>query len=519
MTNPKILWVDDEIDLLRPYILFLNQKGYDVETINNGRDAIAAIRDNQYDILFLDENMPGISGLEALTEIAGLKPNLPVVMITQSEEENIMDMAIGKQIADYLIKPVNPNQILMTLKRNIHRRDILNAQTIARFHQEFREISMMISDRLTIDEWYGLHRRLTSWDLMIEENDPELHQMLQSLIDEADQAFAKFVRNNYLGWIQGTAERPMMSHDFVRQTIFPRLDQGEKILLVVIDNLRYDQWTVLREQIAPDFDLEADSLYLSILPTATQYARNAIFAGLTPLKISQMYPQYWTEEEEEEGKNRFEHELILTQIARFRRHDTVGYHKFGNAAGTEQAMREIIQSKANLEIVVTNFVDMLSHASTDNKMIKELAHTEAAFRSLTREWFKHSPLIDLMREMGRLGYHIIITTDHGATRVSRPVQVVGDRKTTVALRYKIGKSLNFNPKDSRDLFVVKRPADAELPSPNLSSSYIFATGKTFLAYPNNYNYYVQYFKDTFQHGGISMDEMLIPAAVLKLKNK
>lgn len=522
MTKPSILWVDDEIDLLKPYIIFLAGKGYDVTTVNNGTDALEAVRGRQFDILFLDENMPGISGLETLTEISRLRPTMPVVMITQNEEENIMDMAIGKQIADYLLKPVNPSQILMTLKRNLHRRDILNAQTIARFHSEFRDISMAIGSQRTADDWYALHRRLTDWDLLLDEADDQLHQMLHSLIDEADQAFQRYVRANYLDWIENKegkegTERPLLSPDVMRRTIFPMLDRGDHVLFIVIDNLRYDQWCVLRELLADENDIVDDSLYLSILPTATQYARNAIFAGLMPLQISKMYPQYWTDEDEEEGKNRFERELMETQIARFRRKNTITYHKFGNVSGCDQATREITRDRADLAIVVTNFVDMLSHASTDNKMIKELSHTEAAFRALTRDWFKHSHIIDMIRQMGRLGYRTVITTDHGATLVSRPLQVVGDRKTTVALRYKVGKSLNFNSRDARDIFEIKQPARAGLPAPNLSSSYIFATGKSFLAYPNNYNYYVQYYKDTFQHGGISMDEMIIPLATIEPK--
>lgn len=510
----KILWVDDEIELLKPYTIFLKEKGYEVETCNNGRDAIDLITKKSYDIMFLDENMPGVNGLEVLSNASNLLPSMPVVMITKNEEEDIMDQAIGQHIADYLIKPVNPNQILLTLKKHIHKQDIVNTQNIHSFREEFQQLSTLISENLTIAEWYDLHRRLTRWDLELAESDKGLHSMLHSVVDDANLAFQKFIKNNYLDWIKGSNDAPLMSHDIVRKRIFPLLDNNEKVLLVVIDNMRYDQWYVIQELIGNDFAVVQNELYCSILPTATQYARNAIFAGLMPLQIQKRYPSLWVDEADEEGKNLFEFDLLLEQLKRNGRSVKVNYHKCNNSAAIEQARVDMYRSGAELCVTVVNFVDMLSHARTDNKMIRELASSEAAYRKLSRDWVQHSGLIEMLYTMGKKGYNILITTDHGTTHVDHAIKVIGDKNTSVSLRYKVGKALNFDKKDLKEILVFKHPEEAGLPMPNISSTYIFATGKSFFAYPNNYNYYVTYYKDTFQHGGISMEEMIIPLVQL-----
>jgi len=514
--STTILWVDDEIELLKPYMIFLREKGYEVVTCNNGRDAIDMVKQESFDIMFLDENMPGVSGLEVLAEVTKLRQGMPVVMITKNEQEDIMDQAIGQHIADFLIKPVNPSQILLTLKKHLHKDEIVNTQNITNFRSEFQQLGTLISDKLTMEEWYDLHRRLTRWDLELADGDQGLHSMLHSVVDDANLAFQKFVRNNYLDWMKGGNQAPLMSWDIVRQRIFPLLDNNEKVLMVVIDNMRYDQWFVIQDLLGKDFTVTQNELYCSILPTATQYARNAIFAGLTPLQIAKRYPDWWVEEVEEEGKNLYEFEMLVEQLRRNGRNVKVSYHKCNNSASIEQASNDLRRSGAELCVAVVNFVDMLSHARTDNKMIRELASSEAAYRKLSSEWIRRSGLIEMLKTMGRKGYKIIITTDHGTTHVDHAIKVIGDRNTSVSLRYKVGKSLNFDKKDLKEIFEIKKPEEAGLPMPNLSSTYIFATGKGFLAYPNNYNYYVTYYKDTFQHGGISMEEMLIPLVQLKL---
>ncbi|MBP5409409.1 MAG: bifunctional response regulator/alkaline phosphatase family protein [Prevotella sp.] len=513
MTNGLLLWADDEMELLRPHLLFLEKKGYEVVTVTNGIDAIEECRQRTFDLILLDEMMPGLTGLETLQRIKELQPTVPVVMVTKSEEENIMNQAVGQNIADYLIKPVNPNQILLTLKKLIHRREIVAEVTQTAYQQQFQQLGMQIMDCRTWNDWADMYRQLVRWELQLSATDSAMADMLRMQKEEANIGFTKFVKKNYLGWL---GEREvMMSPDVFKQEIFPRLSAGEKIFLIVLDNFRYDQWKTIETEFA-DFEID-EQLYCSILPTATQYARNAIFSGLMPDQIAHMFPDLWVDEDEEEGKNLNEAPLIQTQIERYRRHDSFSYHKINTTDEAERYMNQLSSLEKNdLNVVVINFIDMLSHARTESKMVRELAHDEAAYRSLTLSWFRHSIMSQLLRQLAQTDYRIIITTDHGSIRTDSPVKIVGDRNTNTNLRYKLGKNLSY---DNKDLFVIKEPQKAYLPSPNLSTTYVFATGDRFFAYPNNYNYYVTYYKNTFQHGGISMEEMMIPFVTLKGKNR
>ncbi len=505
MTNGQLLWVDDEMELLKAHVIFLEKKGYEVTTVSNGPDAIDLCRERNFDLVLLDEQMPGLSGLETLQRIKELSPSTPVVMVTKSEEENIMEQAIGQKIADYLIKPVNPNQILLVLKKNIHRREIETVVTQSQYQQQFQQIAMQIMDCRSWQDWVEVYKRLVHWELQLSSTDSQMTEMLAMQKEEANLGFAKFVKKNYLNWISG--ERPLMSPDIFKRKVFPLLDKKEKVFLVVLDNFRYDQWRVLAQEMGDQFDIDED-LYFSILPTATQYARNAIFSGLMPDKIAKMFPDLWVDEDEEEGKNLNEEPLIRTQLERFRRHDTFSYHKINTSADAEHLMQQFNSfDRYDLNVVVFNFIDMLSHARTESRMVRELANNESAYRSITLSWFRHSVIADFFRLLAQKDCRVLVTTDHGSIRCTKPVKIVGDRNTNTNLRYKLGKNLGY---DSKDLYVVKNPAQALLPSPNLSTSYVFATGDSFFAYPNNYNYYVSYFKDTFQHGGISMEEMIIP---------
>ena len=522
MTNGLLLWADDEMELLKAHLLFLEKKGYEVVTVTNGTDAIEECKKRTFDLVLLDEMMPGLSGLETLQRIKELSPQTPVVMVTKSEEEDIMNQAIGQQIADYLIKPVNPNQILLTLKKNIHRREIVTETVQSNYQQQFQQLSMQIMDCSTWQEWADIYRRLVRWELELSQTDSQMTEMLEMQKQEANRGFAKYIKKNYLDWIslpptpsKGKGSPvPMLSPELFKNKVFPLLNEGEKVFLVVLDNFRYDQWKMLERELASDFVIDED-LYCSILPTATQYARNAIFSGLMPDQIAKMFPDLWVDEDEEEGKNLNEEPLIRTQLERYRRKNTFSYHKINTSTEAEKLVQQLNSLDRNdLNVVVFNFIDMLSHARTESKMVRELANNESAYRSITLSWFRHSVIADLFRQLAQTDYRVIITTDHGSIRANNPVKIIGDRNTNTNLRYKLGKNLAY---DSKDLFVIKEPRKALLPAPNISTSYVFATGDDFFAYPNNYNFYVSYYRNTFQHGGISMEEMLIPIITMRRK--
>ena len=503
----QILWVDDEIDLLQPYIIYLKGKGYDVTTATNGEDALDRLSESVPAIVFLDENMPGMTGLETLQEMKRLHPEVPVVMITKSEEEHIMEQAIGEKIADYLIKPVNPSQILMCLKKHVHQQAIVSEQVQQNYRQEWGDISYMIDTASTIEEWQAIERTLSKWDIELENS--AMRSLIEDQRTQANVAFAKWIAKNYEGWFSG--ERPVMSHDLMKHAVFPLLDKGEKVLLCVIDNFRYDQWKTIQPLVSECYTVRTEEQYTSILPTATQYARNAIFSGLLPLQIQEMFPNLWVEEGDEESKNQHEKELVQTLLDRYRRRESFNYWKVNESDFCERVIHQLKGSQAPLNIVVLKFIDMLSHSRTESKMMRELANDEAAYRSLTLSWFRHSPIYELLRLASEMGFTLVITTDHGTTRVKNAVQIVADKNTNTNIRYKVGKALNCS---SKNVFSIEQPKRVGLPCPNVSSSYAFCTGSDFFAYPNQFNYYAQYYRNTFQHGGISLEEMIIPLVTL-----
>jgi len=519
MDKLNILWADDEIDLLKPHILFLREKGYDVVTVNNGNDAIEQSKNTNFDIVFLDENMPGLSGIETLARLKNIKPEVPVVMITKSEEESIMEMAIGSKIADYLIKPVNPNQILLSIKKNLDNKRLISEKTASDYQQEFRNIGMSLSDRLSWKEWMEVYRKLVYWELELKQSaDVSMYEILTAQKSEANTLFSKFIENNYVNWLKNfdNPAAPVMSNQLMKKKILPVVDSAsDPVFMVLIDNLRYDQWRIIQPVIGEYFRMQEDDLYLSILPTATQYARNAIFAGLMPSEIESRFPNLWLNDEEEGGKNLHEEAFLNDTLKRFRKEYKSSYVKITNHNDGKSLVENIPNLMQNkLNVIVYNFVDMLSHARTEMEMIRELADDEAAYRSLTLSWFEHSPLFEAIKRMAEKKVTLIITTDHGTIRVKEPTKIIGDRTVNTNLRYKQGRNLNY---DKKEVFEIKNPADAMLPRQHLSQTFVFAKQDKFFAYPNNYNYYVTYYKNTLQHGGISLEEMIIPFAVLSTK--
>ena len=508
MSSGKILWVDDEIQLLKPHMLFLEKKNYEVVPCTNGADAVETVSEEPFDIVFLDENMPGLSGLETLSLIKEKLPNLPVIMITKSEEEYIMEEAIGSKIADYLIKPVNPNQILLSLKKNLDNSRLVSEKTTSNYQQEFRKISLDLAMVNTYQDWIELYKKLVHWEIQLESiADIGMTEILESQKEEANSQFYKFIKNNYKDWFQGE-DKPILSHTLFKEVIVPQIEKDPGTLLIVIDNLRYDQLRVLEPIINEYYKNIEEKSFFSILPSATQYARNAIFSGLTPLDMEKKYPQYWKNDIDEGGKNMFENEFLTEQIKRLRLNLKHEYYKITAVSQGRELAANFAKTKDNdLTVIVYNFVDMLSHSRTEMDMIKELASDDKAYRSLTLSWFKNSPLLEIIQNAQKMGLKLIITTDHGTINTSKPSKVVGDKNISSNLRYKTGKSLSYNEKE---VYEVKDPKEIFLPAMHMSSSFIFAKEDYFFAYPNNYNHFVKYYRNTYQHGGISLEEMIIP---------
>ncbi|WP_162051959.1 T9SS response regulator signal transducer PorX [Pontibacter pamirensis] len=519
MQRYDILWADDEIDLLKPHILFLEERGYNITPVNSGTDAIEVFQERTFDIVFLDENMPGISGLETLTELKNIRPMVPVIMITKSEEEHIMEEAIGSRITDYLIKPLNPNQILLSVKKVLDNKRLVSEKTNMSYQRDFRQLGMAFGERLSSQEWADIYKKLVYWELEIDETENKsMADVINMQKDEANSNFARFVMENYEDWInQDSDDTPLMSHRLFKERVFPIMKQTDRpVYFLLIDNLRYDQWKVLEPLISDYFSVDQEEMFYSILPTTTAYARNAIFSGMLPTEIVKKYPNMWVGDDEEEGKNLHESDFLDIQFQQNKVTDKHSYHKITNVA----AGRDLLSKFSNLDnnklnVIVYNFVDMLSHARTDSNMVRELAPDESAYRSITKSWFMHSPLYDTLRMIAEKKGKLIITTDHGTIRVKRPFKIIGDRNTNTNLRYKHGKNLGYTDKD---VFTVRKPERFFLPKANVSTTFVFAIGDSFFAYPNNYNYYVNFYKDTFQHGGVSLEEVIIPFVTLSPKN-
>lgn len=517
MEKIRILWADDEIDLLKPHILFLEEKGYQVDPVLSGDEAIEMIDNNFYDLVFLDENMPGLTGLETLTEVKRIRPSVPVVMVTKSEEEFVMDDAIGSQISDYLIKPVNPKQILLSIKKFVDHKRLVSEKITQSYQQDFRNLAMQVNEKLDANKWIDVYKKLVYWNIELEKSEDEnMKEVLNSQQVDANANFSRFVEGNYIDWLNNPSEAPIMSHNLFYKKVLPHLNKKKPTILLVLDNFRYDQWKAIQSKLSEFFKIKEDSAYYSILPTATNYARNSIFCGLLPSDIEKRFPNQWRNDMEKGGKNLYEEDFLKDLLARYNKSDIkFSYNKITKL----EAGKALIDNINNflgqdLVVIIYNFVDLLSHVRTEMEVLKELAEDEPAYRSLTASWFEHSPLFEMLKRLVGKNINLILTTDHGSVRVKKPSKVVGDKNTTSNLRYKHGKSLNY---EEKDVFAVRDPAEAFLPKPNVSSAFIFAKEDYYFVYPNNYHYYVNFFKNTFQHGGISLEEMIVPIITMESK--
>ena len=508
MNKKSLLWVDDEVELLQPHVLFLEKKGYELDTCHNGIDAITLVKENNYDLVLLDENMPGMSGIEVLELIKENKPSLPVVMVTKSEQENIMEMAIGSKITDYLIKPVNPNQILISLKKILESTKFVTEKTIDSYRKSFQELNTKILNASSVLEWKKIYKKILYWELELDEiNSPELHEIFSFQKNESNNGFSKFIQNNYHNLIADVKDE-ILSNTAFKRLVVPKIIKNKRTLLILIDNLRYDQYKVILPKILTHFKLIEEISYLSILPTTTQYSRNSFFSGMLPLEMFKKHPEWWKNDNETGGKNLFEKDFLENQIKNLNIDIKTSYYKI-NRPEQSQTFFNFLNNENiyDLSVLVYNFVDMISHSKTEMEVIKELASTDKAYRSLTKSWFVNSSLYKIIKLASEKDYNLIITTDHGTINVETPSKIIADRDSSSNIRYKTGRRLKS---DDKNVYMENQPDIIGLPSINMSSSYVFAKSNQYLVYPSNYNHFVKYYKNTYQHGGISLQEMCIP---------
>lgn len=518
MTLAKVLWVDDEIEILEAHKRFLEMKGYSLVLFTNGFDAVDYLKDNDTDLMLIDESMPGMSGLETVSRVKKIHPHLPIVLVTKNDTESLMEEAIGSQISDYLIKPVNPNQVLLALKKLLDNKRLVAEKTTATYQQQFRTMLHGLDGEPDYREWIELYKQLIFWELEMEKSEsPEMKEIHLSQKREANQAFFKFISRNYSSWIKVPDEKaPLMSNRVFREKVLPYLTNNHPVVWVVLDNFRLDQWKAIEPLLSESFKLVEDDCFYSILPTATQYCRNVLFAGELPSVLEKKYPQYWVKDDQEEGKNNHEDFFFRQQLHQLNKSSLdFSYKKIlshEDALGLADNAYALLNHP--LSIVVYNFVDMMSHARTELDVLKELASDEVAYRSLTKSWFAHSPLFSALKKIAERKCTLILCTDHGSIQVKNPIKITGDKHTTNNIRYKTGRNLDFN---AREVHAYRDPELGGLPKYTINSSFVFAGGQDFLCYPNNYNHYVNLYKNTFQHGGISMEEMIVP--VVRLESK
>ncbi len=516
--NKKILWVDDEIDLLRPHVLFLESKGYDVKTVTNAEDAIELVKNNFYDLVLLDEMLHGIDGLSALNELKEINPGLPVIMVTKSEEESLMEDAIGAKIDDYLTKPVNPSQILLVCKKILESKKIAGQKISRDYITEFNKIATRLMEPMQWEDWVDIHIKLSEWDVQLDLHpDLGLEQTLYDQKKVCNAEFGRFFEQHYLKWLKSD-DRPPLSVDVIPTFVLPQIENGKNTILLVIDNLRLDQWFIIEPLLRNYFRIKRD-YYFSIIPTATPYSRNAIFSGLYPSELEEKNPDMWEKSTEEDdiSLNRLEPQLLADLLLR-KKLDLKPSPKYAKILDIKEAQsvsRKIHEyADTPFSAIVLNFVDILAHTRSSSNLIKEMIPNEAAYRTMTRSWFEHAPIFGALRQLADSGNTVIITTDHGSIRSRRGTKVIGDRKTSTSLRYKFGRNLKVNYKHA---LYIKEPLEYKLPVRGVNTNYIIAKEDYYFVYPTNYHYYLNFYADSFQHGGISMEELILPVMTLEPK--
>lgn len=522
MKQKNILWVDDEIELLRSHIILLSEKGYNVSTVTNGEDALQFVTENPPDLIFLDEMMPGMGGLEVLSKVKDKFPFIPIVMITKSEEESLMNEAIGSKISDYLTKPVNPSQVLLVCKKLLESKAISSQYVAKDYLQDFNQISFLLQNDLDFHDWIEIYLKLVNWSLELDAHpDIGLHQTLSEQTRECNKEFSKFIERNYHKWLNGKSpdDRPQLTTDILQNSLLKNI-QAEKqnTFFFVLDCLRMDQWLEMEILLNEYFKIEKD-YYYSILPTATSYARNALFAGLYPSEIEKYYPDLWKgSDDDERSMNKFEKELLQLWLDRKRlklRNDLKYIKIIDPEVGRNFEQNIQSYNDNHLMVVVVNFLDMVAHGRSDSDLLKEIAPDEAAYRSLTKSWFQHSSLFSTFKLISKMkNTKIIITTDHGSIRSLRGAKVLGDKETSANLRFKYGRNLKV---DDKHAIFIKDPLEYKLPRRGVTVNYIIAKEDYYFVYPTDYHKYLSHYKDTFQHGGISMEEMILPVITMEPK--
>ena len=519
MAKPRILWVDDEIELLRPHLMFLESKAYSVDSVSNGADAVEQVRGQPIDLVLLDEQMPGMGGLETLEQIKRVAPEVPVVMVTKSEEEHLMEEALGGQISDYLTKPVNPSQVLLTCKRILDRRRIRSEKMSQNYLQTFNRITRRLAEPLDHDDWIDLYLELVGYDMELA-GDENVRQVLGDQFQEANRAFGRYIEKQYPQWIASAGSapgngRPMLSHDVISECVLPRLDGDKPVVFFVIDCMRHDQWLDFEKMLRTHYSIEKD-YYYSILPTATPYSRNSIFSGLLPNEIAERFSRIWSDAEEDEtSRNRNEEDFLQDLLQRKKSSARMRYDKIITTDDGQAFARNAAElTQQDLSAVVVNFVDVLAHSRSDSDVLKELAPDVPAYRALTRTWFEHSWLYETFQELAERDCTLVITSDHGAVRCLHATKVIGDRETSTALRYKYGRNLKC---DDKHAIFVRDPEAYGLPASALNTNYIIAKEDYYFVYPTNYHRYQNLYKDTMQHGGATMEEMILPVITMEPK--